>query len=136
MKNLFLIVQKFNFTNIVWQILTPLLFCLADIITGTIQAWINKQLDSQKMRIGLLHKVLIILIIILSFIIQFAFNLNFISITVCLYVIVMETISIFENLKKAGIDLGGLANILKEKSEKDLNENVNDLVETINKEIK
>lgn len=111
------IINTLNFTNIVWQIVTPLIFSLADIITGFIQAVINKNVDTQIMRKGLLHKVLIILVIVLSFVIDLAFNLQFVSKVVCIYVIIMELLSIAENLKKAGIDLKELGDILENKKE-------------------
>lgn len=97
--------MNLQFTNIIWQIVTPLVFSLADIITGYIQAVINKDVQSQVMREGLLHKMLLIVILILSFIMQFAFDLKCISIVVCLYICLMETTSILENLQKAGIEL-------------------------------
>ena len=97
--------MNLQFTNIIWQIVTPLVFSLADIITGNVQAVINHDVQSQVMREGLLHKMLLIVILILSYIMQFAFGLSFISVVVCLYICLMETISILENLKKAGIDL-------------------------------
>ena len=97
--------MNLQFTNIIWQIVTPLVFSLADIITGYVQAVINHDVQSQVMREGLLHKMLLIVILILSYIMQFAFGLSFISVVVCLSICLMETISILENLKKAGIDL-------------------------------
>lgn len=97
--------MNLQFTNIIWQIVTPLLFSLADIITGYVQAVINHDVKSEIMREGLWHKMLLILVIFLSFIMQFAFGLKCISIVVCLYICLMETTSILENLKKAGIDL-------------------------------
>lgn len=110
-----ILLEKLNFSNAAWQIAAPLIFSLADIITGYIQAVINKCVDSQKMRVGLLHKMLITLVIILSFVIGFAFSIKFIPKIVCTYVFIMESVSILENLKKAGVDLGKLANLLKEK---------------------
>ena len=112
-----ILVEQLNFSNIIWQIATPLIFSLLDIVTGYIQAIINKNVDSQKMRTGLLHKVLIIIILIASFIIQFAFNIKYISSFVCVYIVLMEASSILENLKNAGVDLGKLGNIIKQKSE-------------------
>lgn len=94
-----------QFSNIIWQIITPLIFSVADIVTGYIQAVINKNVDSKVMREGLLHKILLIVIMILSFIMQFSFGVKFISVGVCLYICLMETISILENLQKAGIEL-------------------------------
>ena len=130
------IIDKLNFSNIIWQVMTPLIFSFVDIVTGYIQAWINKNIDSQKMRVGLLHKVLIILVIVLSFVIQFAFNIKYISGFVCIYVVLMEIVSIFENLKKAGIDLGKLGELLKDKTTEDTTESVNKLVNTIDEVIK
>lgn len=109
------ILQNLNFSNIAWQILAPCIFSLCDILSGFTQAVINKDVDSQIMRNGLLHKVLIIIIVLLSFVIDLSFGLSFVSKIVCGYVIVMEATSILENLKKAGIDVGKLTDILKNK---------------------
>lgn len=79
------------------------------------------------MREGLLRKMLLILVVILSFIFQYAFNIPAISKVVCIYLIIMEIISIMENLKKAGIDLGKLGELLKVKQdEKTINVNINE----------
>lgn len=131
-----MLIDKLNFSSIIWQIVTPLIFSLADVITGYIQAFINKNVDSQKMRTGLLHKILVILVIVLSFIIQFAFNINYIASVVSIYVVLMEIVSILENLKKAGVDIGRLGNILKDKTEDNLAETVNKLSNTIDNSIK
>ena len=113
------IIESLNFSNIIWQILTPLIFSCADIISGFIQAVINNDVDTSKMRVGLLHKILILLIILLSFVIDLAFKLPFISKVVCIYVIIMEVMSIAENITKAGVDIGNLTNILKIKREEE-----------------
>lgn len=117
MENLKYFIENLNFANIYWQIGTTLIFMLADIISGVVSASILHDLDSQKMREGLLRKVLLILIVLLSFVVGGAFNLTFISKVVCIYIIIMETISILENLKKAGVDLGKLGELLKIKQE-------------------
>lgn len=117
MENLQYFIEHLNFANTFWQIGTTLFFMLGDIISGVVSAIILHNLDSQKMREGLLRKVLLILIVLLSFIVGSAFNLTFISKTVCIYIIIMETISILENVKKAGIDLGRLGELLKIKQE-------------------
>lgn len=112
------LVQNLQFSNIFWQLVTPLIFSLADIITGFIQAVINNNVESSIMRKGLLHKILIVLIIILSFVIDLAFNFGYFSKVVCIYVIFMELMSITENISKAGIDIGNLTKILKKGDEK------------------
>lgn len=111
------ILEALDFTNIFWQGGATLIFMVADIITGFMQAIINKDVDSQKMREGIMRKGLLILVIILSFVAQYAFNIPAVSKVVCLYIIFMEVISILENVKKAGIDLGKLGELLKIKSD-------------------
>lgn len=117
MENLQYFIQNLDFTNTFWQVGTTLFFMLGDIISGVVSAVILKNLDSQKMREGLLRKVLLILIVLLGFVVGGAFKITFVSKTVCIYIIVMETISILENVKKAGIDLGKLGELLKIKHE-------------------
>lgn len=113
------IIANLDFSSILWQILTPIIFSLSDVLTGFIQAVINNNLDSKIMRQGLLHKVLIILLVILSFVVDKTFNLPIVSKIVCIYIIIMETISIFENLSKAGLNFGKLTDLLKIKGKEE-----------------
>ena len=117
MENLQYFIEHLNFANTFWQIGTTLFFMLGDIISGVVSAVITKDIDSQKMREGLLRKVLLILIVLLAFVVGGAFKITFVSKAVCIYIIVMETVSILENVKKAGIDLGKLGEILKVKQD-------------------
>ena len=128
MEKIYTILSQFDFSNIAWQIMTPLLFSMIDIVSGLIQAIINKSVDSQKMRVGLLHKTLLILIILMGFTLDFTFNINFVSKSICIFVIAMEIISITENMKKAGLNIGKITNILKEKSDNTVNDNLNYLI--------
>lgn len=130
------IISNLNFSNDIWKITAPLIFSLADIITGFIQAVINKNVDSQRMRNGLLHKVTLIIIIILGFVLDLSFNLNVFSKTFCVIIIWMEIISISENVKKMGFKLGWLTKILKEKNDSTVNENLSYLISTIDDTIK
>lgn len=134
MERIIYILDQLDFSSILWQIMTPLIFSMADIITGLIQAIINKNLDSQKMRMGLLHKTLLIIIILLGFTLDFTFNLNFVSRSICIFVIAMETISIAENMKKAGIPIGKVANVIKTKSDNTVNDNLNYLINRFDEE--
>lgn len=117
MENIEQIINSLNFSSLLWQVVGTFIFMLADVISGFISAVIQKNVDSQKMREGLLRKILLIMIIALSFIVQYTFGITSISKVVCIYIIVMEVISIMENIKKAGIDLGRLGEILKIKPE-------------------
>lgn len=134
MEKIMYILDQLDFSSIVWQIMTPLIFSMADIITGLIQAVINRNLDSQKMRMGLLHKTLLIIIILLGFTLDFTFSLNFVSRSICIFVIAMEIISIAENMKKAGIPIGKVANVIKNKSDNTVNDNLNYLINRFDEE--
>ena len=131
MENIEQIINSLNFSSLLWQVVGTLVFMIADVISGFISAVIQKNVDSQKMREGLLRKILLILIIALSFIVQYAFGITSISKVVCIYIIVMEVISILENIKKAGIDLGKLGEILNIKQDENT---INLVVKNENKE--
>lgn len=111
------LLNNVNFSTMVWQIATPFIFVAIDVISGYVQALINKNVESKKMREGLLHKFLLTLVILLGYVIQFAFNLAFVAQSITIYICVMELMSILENLKKAGVNLGKLGDILKNKNE-------------------
>lgn len=136
MEQIINILKEFQFSNIAWQILTPIIFSVADFVTGFIQAVINKNVDSQKIRVGLWHKSLLLIILFLSFLMDFTFNVRFISRGVAIIIIAMEIVSIGENLKKAGIKLGYFGSILKEKSDNTTNENLDRLINTIDENLK
>ena len=131
MEQIIEILKTVDFSNVAWQVLAPLIFSVADFVTGFIQAVINKNVDSQKMREGLWHKTLLLIIILLGFTLDFTFNLRFVSKSICIFIIAMEIVSIGENIKKAGIDLGRLGDILKEKSDSNLTENVSNLIKKV-----
>lgn len=111
------IISNLNFSSVFWQVIASLIFMIGDYVSGFIQAVINNNVDSKIMREGLFRKILLILVILLSFIFQYAFNIPLISKVVCIYIIIMEIVSILENLKKAGVDLGKLGELLKIKTE-------------------
>lgn len=111
------LIQSLSFSNIIWQVLTPLIFSGLDILTGYIQAVINKNVDSKIMREGLLHKCLLIVAILIGYVVEYAFGVTAVAQVITIYICLMEVMSILENLKKAGLDLGKLGNFLKNKEE-------------------
>ena len=112
------LLQTLTFSNIIWQVITPLIFSGLDILTGYIQAVINKNVDSKVMREGLLHKCLLIVAIVIGYVVEYAFGLKTVSSVITIYICVMELMSILENLKKAGVDLKAFGDILKNKEDK------------------
>ena len=67
-----------------------------------------------------IKRLLIILIvaIIIGYVVEFAFGIKAVAQVITVYICIMEVMSILENLKKAGLDLGKLGDILKNKEDK------------------
>lgn len=107
------------------------IFCLCfiagDYLSGLIKAVKNKELCSTKMRLGLWHKAGFIGAMALGYACQLAVNYDLLPTSfsaifagVCVYVIVTEAISIFENLCELSPELSDspLAELLKLKENK------------------
>lgn len=120
------VINSLDFSNLAWQVFTPIIFSVVDILTGFIQAMINNDVSSKVMRVGLLHKILIIIVVMLGFVGGAAFNLPVIPKFICGYIVIMETISIFENLAKAGLDVRELVKFFKLGSKNKEGENNNE----------
>lgn len=82
-----------------------LCFIVGDYLSGVIKAVKNKELNSTKMRLGLWHKAGFIGAMALGYGCQLAVNYELLPTSfsavfggVCVYVIVTEAVSIFENL--------------------------------------
>lgn len=100
---------EISFTSDVWMIILVAAFICADFLTGIIQAWINACIRSHVMREGIAHKALEAGILGLSWVIQNAIifppALEWVDVRamVTIYLCVMESVSILENLSKAGV---------------------------------
>ena len=95
-----------HYTHTYWIILLPAVMALGDVITGFIQAQINGTKRSSIMRKGLYRKLGELGAIILTFVVCIALELPLsVAAAVSLYVVFMETLSIMENLKAAGIPI-------------------------------
>lgn len=96
--------NNISFTHRYWVLLLPIILMAADIITGWIQATINGTWDSTKMRKGLYRKSGELLIIVLAYVISIAIKLPFdVASFIGGYIIIMELISVCENLNNAGL---------------------------------
>lgn len=90
-----------------WSILLACVMMCADVVVGFIQAAINTQLSSTKMRKGLLHKILILILIFVCLAIEIGIS-HTVKLpygiptceVVCGYVIIMELVSILENIAR------------------------------------
>ena len=96
--------QNITFTHRYWVLLLPIFLMAADIITGWIQAAINGTWDSTKMRTGLFRKSEELLVIVIAYVIYVAIELPVdVPAFIAGYIIVMEIISVCENLDQAGL---------------------------------
>ena len=90
-----------------WGIALACMMMASDMVAGFIAAAINKELSSSKMRNGLLHKVLMLILIFACLAIEIGIS-HTVALpydvptceVVCGYVIIMELISVLENVAK------------------------------------
>lgn len=98
--------QQIHFTAPYWVIILPLVAAGCDIITGWIQASVNGTWDSTKMRKGLYRKGGEIMVVILAWVVGIAITLPVrLADFAAGYIILMEAISIMENLDQAGVSI-------------------------------
>ena len=97
-------IKEISFTHRYWILFLPLFLMAADVVTGWIQATINETWDSTKMRVGLYRKSGEILVIVIAYVIYAAINLPVdMPAFIAGYIIIMEIISVAENLDEAGL---------------------------------
>ena len=96
--------RNISFTHSYWILFLPLFLMAADVVTGWIQATINETWDSSKMRVGLYRKSGELLVIIIAYVVYAAISLPVdVPAFIAGYIIVMEIISVAENLEEAGL---------------------------------
>lgn len=106
--------QQIHFTAPYWEFALPCIAAGSDIITGWIQASINGTWDSTKMRKGLYRKLGEIMVVVLAWIVGVAVALPFdVASAAAVYIVVMESISILENLDQAGVNIPFLKKLLR-----------------------
>lgn len=89
-----------------WVLLLPMILMAADVVTGWIQATINGTWDSTKMRKGLFRKSAEILVIIVACVVYVAISLPVdVPGFIAGYIVVMEILSVCENLDQAGVPM-------------------------------
>lgn len=102
MENIF---ENLHFTNQWFEFILPLIMIILDIVTGFINAWINKSVSSSVMREGLGHKAGELAYILLGFLANIAFGLHSVFLLAVFYVCFMELVSILENCAKLGVPM-------------------------------
>jgi toxin secretion/phage lysis holin len=98
--------QDITFSHSYWLFLLPLICAGADIVTGWIQATVNGTWDSTKMRKGLYRKAGELLVVVLSYVICKALIIPMdVTSGVSAYIVIMELVSVLENLDQAGVPI-------------------------------
>lgn len=86
--------------------LVPLIFMLCDIVSGLAKAYVQKNIISHKMRSGIVKKCGEMMIILLTALVVYSVQWpHQIIAVVSVYMILMEIISIMENLDEIGVPI-------------------------------
>lgn len=100
------LLNSIHFTNDIWTVMLPVILMCIDIITGITNAWIKKELDSSVLRKGLGKKLGEISAILIGEIFVAGFGLTtLVADGISIYIIIMELISICENLEELGVPI-------------------------------
>lgn len=91
-----------------WAILAACVMMAMDIVSGFVGAIVRGNVSSTKMREGLGHKAMLVLLVVLAVMVQ-AFTLHIgdmgwtvpLILPVCIYIVVMEVASVVENIVDA-----------------------------------
>lgn len=100
------IISRVQFANVAWIFIVPISLMGIDYATGILNAWLKGEIKSKKMREGLAKKFGELCILMIGAIFTYglkapAIILNFVSV----YIMIMESISICENLNKLGVPI-------------------------------
>lgn len=100
------VAKTFQFGRDCYIFIVPMVMMLFDYITGVMKAWHMNAISSSKLRDGLNHKVGECIIILIAVFLQKTLGTpKEITIFVSIYIIIMELISIIENLDEVGVKI-------------------------------
>lgn len=100
------ITEEIHYSHDYWIFLLPLVLIASDVVSGWIQATINSTWDSTKMRKGLFRKGGEMLVIVIAWVVGIAIPMDVnIAVFFSAYIVLMELVSVIENLDLAGIPM-------------------------------
>ena len=107
MENIVNVLNKIHFTNFAWMLILPAAMMAIDVLTGWIgSVFVLKNFQSSIMRSGLIKKAVELLIILLGVLFTYGLGLpTYFLKAISLYIILMELMSILENMDKCGVPL-------------------------------
>ena len=98
--------EEIHYSHDYWIFLLPLVLIASDVVSGWIQATINSTWDSTKMRKGLFRKGGEMLVIAIAWVVGIAIPMDInIAVFFSAYIVLMELVSVIENLDLAGIPM-------------------------------
>lgn len=104
MDNAIELLKSLRFTNALWVIMVPLVLMGLDVITGYLSAWVKHEVKSCVMRKGLVKKFGEITVLCIGKLFEVALELpSLVMSMISGYIILMELVSIMENLIKMGV---------------------------------
>ena len=100
------IIKEIHFANLLWLLLIPVAMMAIDIVTGLLNAWIEKNFESAKMRSGLAKKCGEMVIILIGMMFTYGLGIpSYVLTGISAYIIFMELMSVLENLDKLGVPI-------------------------------
>ena len=98
--------KQIKFANDFWVVMLPAILMALDIVTGFVNAWSKNDIKSSVMRQGLARKFGELVVIAIGQLFFYGVGLpKYIVAGISTYIILMELISICENLKKLGVPI-------------------------------
>lgn len=98
--------EEIHYSHDYWIFLLPLVLIASDVVSGWIQATINSTWDSTKMRKGLFRKGGEMLVVVIAWVVGIAIPMDVnIAVFFSAYIVLMELVSVIENLDLAGIPM-------------------------------
>ena len=121
------LVEQFEFTDTTWTLMLPIILMAIDVLTGVINAWIKGEIKSSILRKGLGKKIGEIVVLAIGELFLIAMSLPMAVLNgISLYIIVMELISICENLEKLGVPIPKFVKKALASTEEKINEDSKD----------
>lgn len=100
------VLKQIKFANDFWVVMLPAILMALDIVTGFVNAWSKNDIKSSVMRQGLARKFGELVAIAIGQLFFYGVGLpKYIVAGISTYIILMELISICENLKKLGVPI-------------------------------
>lgn len=100
------VLKQIKFVNDFWVVMLPAILMALDIVTGFVNAWSKNDIESSVMRQGLARKFGELVVIAIGQLFFYSVGLpKYLVAGISTYIILMELISICENLKKLGVPI-------------------------------